>query len=270
LNCLYFWIIVTPSKSPGQGSYSPSKKAHINRELSIILLGDPAKKKKSKVQEAKRDLSIAEKKTDDKMRDLLLNNVEVTDFSSIYDKSLLLKETLKPQSLLNYKKHSETTKTTKKMLFELQNKNSQKGAEMISKEKRELIRTRMKRLKYLYRKKTKGVNINLHNVNQRNPENPTEGMFIRIQQYEHYIKKKIGFTSQRRDLLHQTMNWDPTKRFLSLKTSNQLEEEEELKNLIEYFEKQVDENENHLSSKVSIPLFTLSRSTKYWEIGTKV
>lgn len=197
---------MSPERSPGKGSISPAKKAHINRELSIILLGDPAKKKKSNLQEAKRDLSIAEKKTDNNMRDLLLNNVEVTDFSSIYDKSLLLKETLKPQSLLNYKKHSETTKITKKMLYEVQNRNFIKGSEMVSKEKRELIRTRMKRLKYLYRKKTKGVNINLHNINQNNPENPTEGMFIRLKQYEHYIKKKLGFTSQRRDLLKVTEN----------------------------------------------------------------
>jgi hypothetical protein len=73
------------------------------KELSIILLGDPNKKKKSKAQEAKTALSNAEKRNDDNIRNLLLNNVEVTDFNSIYEKSLKLKDTLKPQSLLDYK-----------------------------------------------------------------------------------------------------------------------------------------------------------------------
>lgn len=122
-----------------------------------------------------------------------------------------------------------------------------------------MIKQRMKRLKYLYRKKTKGVNINLHNINQRSTENPKEGMYTRIKQYEHYISKKIGFVSQRRDLLHQADHPDPTKRFESLKTSIQLKEEEELKNLIEYFDKNEDEKDVNLSFKVLTLCLTFSR-----------
>jgi len=71
------------------------------------------KNKISTKQKVKKPLSIEEKKNDNKMRDLLLNNVNVTDFNSIYQKSLRIRETLKPQSLLNYKANSENTQMTK-------------------------------------------------------------------------------------------------------------------------------------------------------------
>jgi hypothetical protein len=137
--------------------------------------------------------------------------------------------------------------------------NSIKKWKRLERKNREMIKQRMKRLKYLYRKKTKGVNINLHNINQRSTENPKEGMYTRIKQYEHYISKKIGFVSQRRDLLHQADHPDPTKRFASLKTSIQLKEEEELKNLIEYFDKNEDEKDVNLSFKVLTLCLTFSR-----------
>jgi len=108
----------------------------------------------------------------------------------------------------------------------------------------------MKRLKYLYRKKTKGVNINLHTINKATSGDSKKGQFLRIKQYEHYICKKIGFITQRRELLDQTDHPDPTKRYISLKTTIQENEEKELNDLVEYFEQEEDDSLNALSFKV--------------------
>ena len=78
---------------------------------------------------------------------------------------------------------------TKQMIYELQNEDFLKEMEKISKDKENLTKERIKRLKYLYRKKTKGTNINLHTINRSNPEDPNDGQFKRIKQYEHYICK---------------------------------------------------------------------------------
>ena len=91
----------SPSKSPQKGSFSAQKQNQFNKQLTLVLLGE--RKPKTKKQEAKKLLSMEEKKNEDKMIDLLLNNVQVTDFNSVYQKSLKIKEALKPQSLLNYK-----------------------------------------------------------------------------------------------------------------------------------------------------------------------
>jgi len=128
--------------------------------------------------------------------------------------------------------------------------NSEKFEKEIHKLKQErlkVMRSRMKRLKYLYRKKTKGVCINLHNINKSSPEESKEGHFKRMRQYEHFYLQKVGFISRRRELLTQTDHPDPTKRYQSLKTTIQEKEEEELKTLIEYFEKEEPEQRNELT-----------------------
>lgn len=168
-----------------------------------------------------------------------------------------MKQALKPQSLLAYKEESEATKISKKILLDIQNASFNKEMQKLNKEKEELMKQRMKRLKYLYRKKTKGVNINLRNINKSVPDNPKEGQAKRIRQYEHYICKKIGLVSHRRDLLRQVESPDPTKKYEHLKPSMQEEEEKELKKLIEYFENQEDESMNALSFKVGYQLFVL-------------
>lgn len=167
----------------------------------------------------------------------------------MYEKSKKLKDSLQPQSLLDYKKDSQMTKTSKQMLFAIQNDKFIQELERLNKEKEVIMKERMKRLKYLYRKKTKGVTINLRTINQSTPGDPKEGQFKRIKQYEHYICKKIGFINRRRELLHEAECPDPTKRYQALKTVIQEKEEEELRNLIEYFERD-DESRNNLSFKV--------------------
>ena len=146
------------------------------------------------------------------------------------------------------------------MLFDIQNAKFDKEMQKLAKEKERTVKQRIQRLKYLYRKRTKGVAINLRTINKANSEDPREGQFKRIRQYEHYICKKIGFISQRRDLLNQADHPDPTKRFQSLKTTIQEEEEEELKNLVEYFDQQNDDNRNELTAKVNMLLGNRNKS----------
>lgn len=126
--------------------------------------------------------------------------MQVTDFTSLFQKSLALKKALKPQSLISYKENRESTKMTKQMLFERQNAEYLKEMEKIAKEKERISQERIKRLKYLYRKKTKGTVINLHTINKSMGDDPSEGQFKRIKQYEHYIGRKIGFITMRREL----------------------------------------------------------------------
>lgn len=71
------------------------------------------------------------------------------------------------------------------MLYEKQNAGFIKEMEKLAKEKDAIIKERMKRLNYLYRRKAKGTNINLHTITSS--EDPGQGQYKRIKQYEHYI-----------------------------------------------------------------------------------
>ncbi|CAI2385762.1 unnamed protein product [Moneuplotes crassus] len=237
-------------RSPRSLNRKHDRQKTISKELKLILLGDQ-KEKKTHKDILKKPLGVEEKKNDDNLRDILLENVNVTDFNSIFQKSLRIKESLKPQSLLNYKKSSITTKLSKDLLFNLENLEFKKEMDRLNQERKRAMRQRMKRLKYLYRKRTKGVNINLHNIDKSTPGDSTQGQMKRIKQYEHYICKKIGFITQRRELLTQTDHPDPTKRYEGLKTAIQQKEEKELKELVEYFEKEDDDSRNALSYKVN-------------------
>jgi hypothetical protein len=118
---------------------------------------------------------------------MLLENVKITDFNSLFHKSLKMKQALRPQYLMNYKKDSENTKMSKQLMLDRQNAKFNKEMETLNQQKEQMMHHRIKRLKYLYRKKTKGTNINLHNINPMSSENPSNGQFKRIKQYEHYI-----------------------------------------------------------------------------------
>lgn len=158
---------------------------------------------------------------------------------------------MKPQSLIGYKTESENTKLTTQMIYEKQNEAFLKEMERISKEKDSITKERIKRLKYLYRKKTKGTNINLHTINRSNPEDPNDGQFKRIKQYEHYICKKIGLVSLRRELnTKKAKEGDPTNKYSYLKTSVEENEEQELKDLINFFNDEDDGDKTRLSSRI--------------------
>lgn len=111
-----------------------------------------SQKAKSKDKKYTKPLSKDERNNDDKIRDILLANVRVTDFQSMFEKSMIIKKNLKPQSLLNYKQNSETTRLAKQILHDKQNKFHLKELERQAKEKERVMKERMKRLTYLYRK----------------------------------------------------------------------------------------------------------------------
>lgn len=130
---------------------------------------------------------MEEEKKEDKIKKMLLDNVKITDFNSLFQKSLKMKQVLRPQYLMNYKKDSQHTKMSKQLLLDRQNAKFNKEMEELNHKKEQMMHHRMKRLKYLYRKKTKGININLHTINPISSEDPRNGQFKRIKQYEHYI-----------------------------------------------------------------------------------
>jgi len=232
----------------------------MTKEIKLILLGNQ-REKTSKTLDV--GLTIEEEKKEDKIKNFLLDNVGFNRSTSnmksglsrgqdIFMNALKMKEMLRPQYLINYKRESDMTKVSKHVLLDKQNKKFNLEMDELNNQKEQYIKQRMKRLKYLYRKKIKGVNINLHNINQTSQNDPVEGQYKRMKQYEHYICKKIGLVSQRRDLLNQTDHPDPTTRYQSLKTSTQEKEEIELQELVDYFDQNEDDSKNMLSFKVTL------------------
>ncbi|CAI2385564.1 unnamed protein product [Moneuplotes crassus] len=224
----------------------------INNELRLILLGD--KKKKSNRDILKKPLGNEEQRRDEHLLNELLNNMKVTDFNSIYKKSLKIKESLKPQSLLNYKKSSHSTQLSKGLLLNMENSKIKKNRRKLDKEKLAAMRKRTKRLKYLYRKRAKGASINLHTIDRSSPTESRQDQMRRIMQYEHYICRKIGLMKAQPD------QQDPSLKCEGLITSIQKEEEKELKELIEYFDKEDDYSRNTLSYKVNQAIGSRNKS----------
>lgn len=106
-----------------------------------------------------------------------------------------------------------------------------KQISLFTAERKKTIKQKMKRLKYLYRRRTKGVRIDLHTIDHQKEGESDHGQYRRIKQYEHYISKKIGFITKRREMLNETDNPDPTRRYVNLKTELQREEDQEFEKL---------------------------------------
>jgi len=97
-------------------------------------------------------ISKEDKFIDERIKEILLEGMEVTDINSLFEKSRALKCALKPQTLLNYQGEREVSKMCRDLYYKLQNYDMIRELEAKAKEKERIGKQRMKLLKYLYRK----------------------------------------------------------------------------------------------------------------------